>query len=157
MKTNGRDPRRRDVLAAAAARAHADAEPDDQEAAARHGVSRRTGTRWRHEGPPVVRGFQTYLWGSPDPWRVAQDAVAVAKHRTVSERSTADLIEDYRALLAHECDVEAEDRRCDVTRGTSWLDRSAASVRDAAVDAHKAAIEREFACRGLTEEEVFGG
>lgn len=153
------DPRRRDVIAAAAAAAHVDAEGGrpDRDAARRFSTSRRTVNRWTHDGPPAVREFSLYLLHSPDPYRVAVDALAIAKQHAIARKSTPDLIADYRALMQQECRVEAEDRMDDVQRGVSWLDRAAASARDAAVDAEKAACEREFAARGVTEAEVFGG
>lgn len=155
MKMNP-DPRRRDVLAAAAARAHADAEPDDQEAAARHGVSRRSGTRWRHEGPPAVRGFQTYLRLSPNPWRLVAETRTTAKHETIRKLSHAGLVERIRELRAAEKSIEGVDNGHDVTPGLPWLDRAAQKERDAAVNEELAACFRECACRRLTEEEVFG-
>ncbi len=77
--------------------------------------------------------------------------------RALSKLSDRDLIERYHELLQHEPTVEAHDRIMDVSRGRSWLERAAASERDSAIDAEKAACEREFASRGITEREVLGG
>ena len=43
-----------------------------------------------------------------------------------------------------------------VSIGANWLNRARASERDSAINAKKAAIEREFAARGITESEVRG-
>lgn len=148
--------RTRDVLKAAAARAHADAEPDDRKAVARHGKSRRTWARARAEGPVEVRAAQAYLWESPHPWRIAAELTATAKHRTVERLSRAELIERYRDLLEADAIGEGEDNALRVRRSVDWMDRAAASERDAAIDMEKAACERRFAVLGVTEPEVFG-
>ncbi len=152
-------PRRRDVLAQSAAQAHADAEhrTTDQEAADRFGTSRRSHARWRGEGPPELRQMTAYLLVCSDPFRVEAHLRATVKMRALSKLSDRDLIERYHELLQHEPTVEAHDRIMDVSRGRSWLERAAASERDSAIDAEKAACEREFASRGITEREVLGG
>lgn len=149
-------PRTRDVLNATAARAHADAEPNDRDAVARHGKSRRTWARARLEGPIEVRAFQTYVWASPDPYRLVAETKTTAKHRVIARLSDAELIERYIELRPRDKRLEAEDSADDFTRGVPWLDRSASSERDAAVNEEKAACEREFACRGIGEERVLG-
>lgn len=151
-------PRGRDVLAMGAALAHADAERGmkDREAMQRYGTSRRSHSRWRTEGPPPVRDVAGYLLACSDPYRVEAYLRSVIKMRALSRLSDADLILRYHELLAHEPRVEAEDRIDDVTRGVCWLQRAAVSERDSAIDAEKAACEREFAARGLSESDVFG-
>lgn len=149
-------PRTLDVDRAVSAAAHADAEPDDQAAAGRLCGSRRTAARWRDEGPPPLRHAMDYLRHTRDAWRIAAEFQAEAKRGALEQLTDAGLIERYHELLDTEPAVEAEDRRLDVARDVSWLDRSTASVRDAALNAEKAAIERLFAERGLTEQDVLG-
>lgn len=156
--TARRDPRGRDILAMAAAHAHADAERGtlDRDGARRYGTSRRSHSRWRTEGPPALRDAADYLIACADPFRVGAFLRATEKMRVLARLSDAQLIERYHELLEHEPRVEAEDRILDVSRGVSWTARAAASERDSAIDAEKAACEREFARRGITEEQVFG-
>ena len=149
------DPRRRDALAGAAARAHRDAEPDDGEAAPRHGRDRRTLNHWANGGPPAVRHHQRYLLAVADPWRLVAETKTTAKHRTVSSLDRDALIERYHELRRREKAVEGEDNGADVCRGVCWLDRAAAKERDAAVNEELAAVMREFASRGITEAEVW--
>lgn len=152
------DPRGRDILAMGAARAHADAESGrtDIEAAHRFSTSRRSHSRWRTEGPPQVRGAAEYLLASSDHFRIDAFFRATAKMRALSKLSNEQLIERYHELLRFEPQVEAADRVLDVTRGVHWLDRAAASERDSAIEAEKAACAREFARRGISEAQVFG-
>lgn len=144
------------MLAKAAARAHADAEPDDQQAAQRYGKARRTATHWRSTGPPQVRGFQTYLYLSSDPYRMVAEVKATAKHKAVEKETTPELIEGIRLLLRREKEAEGVDNGNDCRRGMNWLDRAAQKERDAAIDEELAARFRECACRGLKESEVLG-
>lgn len=158
QRTAKTDPRGRDFLAAAAAMAHADAErgKKDREAMRRYGTSRRSHSRWRTEGPPALRDAGAYLLACSDPFRADAFLRATDKMRVLARLSDAALIERYHELLRYEPQVEANDRVLDVSRGVSWMDRAAASERDAAIEAEKAACAREFARRGLTEAEVFG-
>lgn len=151
------DPRRRDALQLAAAHAHADAEPDDVESARRHGTSRRTSNRSRHEGPRQLRAFQVYLLNSPEPYRLEAHVRSLVKQRAMRNRSTTDLIADYHELRAREKTTEGADSANDVTSGIGWLERAAQKERDAAVDGELAAVMREFAARGITEREVTEG
>jgi len=147
--------RERDVLDGLAARAHEDAEPVAKQAARKLSVSGRTARRWANSGPPAVKEFFRYLRAVSDTWRIAAEAQAEAKRATVEGLTRAELIVRYRALLVTECEREGDDRRLDVTRDTPWLDRATASVRDAAIDAEKSAIERRFAELNVRDTEVW--
>lgn len=147
----------RDALASSAAAAHADAEPDDAASAVRHGWSRRTSNRARHEGPQQLRAFQVYLLNSPEPYRLEAHIRSLVKQRAMRNRSTTDLISDYHELRQREKATEGADNANDVRTGMAWLDRAAQKERDAAVDEELAAVMREFAARGITEREVFEG
>lgn len=152
------DPALADVLAGVAARGFDDAERgSDVATAPRFSTTARSVGRWRVEGSPAVRRFLVFLYLCSDPLRLAMEVLAVAKLRAVSKKSTAQAIEDYRALLESECTVEAEDRSNDVRRGVTWAERARSSARDARVDAEKEALELLFQARGVTEAEVFGG
>lgn len=147
----------RDALVAAAAAVHADAEPDDAASARRHGCSRRTSNRARHEGPRQLRAFQVYLLNSPEPYRLEAHIRSLVKQRAMRNRSTTDLIADFHELRAREKTTEGADSANDVTTGLGWLERAAQKERDAAVEAELAAIMREFAARGVTERDVMEG
>lgn len=156
--------RGRDVLTASAALAHADAEHGQPDAlvarrysAAGRKTSRRAASEWKRVAPPESREFHAYLLVVSDPYRIEASVRATVKQRALSKLSDADLIERYHELLQHEPVVEAQDRVLTVSRGVSWLDRAAASERDASIEAEKAACAREFASRGITEAQVFGG
>lgn len=163
-QANGVDMRRRDVLTLSVAHAHNDAERgrSDSDLARRYTaavrpVKVRTVNDWHRIGPPEARAFAAYLLVVSDPYRIEAAVRATVKQRALSKLSDAELIDRYRELLAIEPRVEADDRVKDVSRGLCWLQRAAASERDAAIDAEKAACEREFAARGLTERDVFDG
>lgn len=160
-RANGVDLRRRDVLSLSVAHAHNDAGAGltDVEVARRYSeavrpVKTRTVNDWHRIGPPEARAFAAYLLVCADPFRLEANVRATVKQRALAKLSNADLIERYHELLAIEPRVEADDRIKDVSRGLCWLKRAAASERDAAIDAEKAACEREFAGRGLTETQV---
>lgn len=162
-QTNGVDLRRRDTLTLSVAHAHNDSErgQTDRDLAQRYSaairpVKVRTVNDWHRIGPPEARAFAAYLLVCSDPFRVEAWVRATAKQRVLANLSDAELIERYRELLAIEPRVEADDRVKDVSRGICWIKRAAASERDAAIDAEKAAAEREFAARGITEAQVFG-
>jgi hypothetical protein len=163
-RTAKADPRGRDVLTAVVGMAHADAErgrtaADVARRYTRSGrkTSRRAASEWTRVGTPEHREFTAYLLVVSEPYRIEASVRATIKQRAISKLSDAELIDRYRDLLALEPRVEADDRVMGVTRGASWLDRAAASERDAAIDAEKAACEREFAARGITEGQVYGG
>lgn len=158
------DPRGRDVIAAVAGLAHADAERGHTAAdvarrysGAGRRTSRRAASEWTRTGTPEHREFTAYLLVVSDPYRIEASIRSTIKQRAISRLSNAELIHRYHELLAIEPRVEADDRVLCVTRGACWLQRAAASERDAAIDAEKAACEREFAARGITEAQVFDG
>ena len=157
------NPRFRDMIATSAGLAHADSERGLTDAAvarrystAGRKVSRRTANEWRRTGPPEVREFSIYLLACSDPFRIEASIKATVKQIVIAKLSDQELVHRYRELLEYEPIVEAEDRVLDVERGACWLRRAAASERDSAINAEKAACERELAARGLTETEVLG-
>lgn len=141
-----------------AARAHGDAYETPKKAALRNGVSPRTARRWR--SPREAKGspqdqYSIYLAHSDQPWRLVAANKVTAEQKTVSTWTDAQLIARYRELLIEGPHTEAVDTANASRRGVCWLDRATDSERDAAHDVLKAAIEREFAVRRITEEEVF--
>lgn len=154
---SGHDPRLCDALQLAAAAVHADSEPDDAASAARHGWSRRTSNRARHEGPRQLRAFQLYLLNSPEPYRLEAHVRSLVKQRAMRNRSTSDLIADFHELRGREKATEGQDNANDVRHGLDWLERAAQKERDAAVEEELAAMMREFAARGVSERDVFEG
>lgn len=158
------DPRGRDILTMAAGMAHADAERGRtaSEVARRYSTagrptSRRAASEWRRVGLPEHREFTAYLLVCSDPFRIEASVRVTVKQRAIGKLTTPELIARYHELLAHEPRVEADDRVLSVSRGRRWVERAAASERDSAIDAERAACEREFAARGVTEDDVFGG
>lgn len=144
--------RRRDTLIKGAARAHADAVKVAKREAMRMGVTPRTTRRWSVSGPPQVKQMTFYLAEHEDPHRIAAHVCTLAD-ATLAKLTDAALIEEYWRLLREECPAEAADR-LGTLFGKSWDDMAAESEREGAIDIRKAAIERLFASRGITTEEV---
>ena len=142
-----------------AALAHGDAYPNPKRVAAAMGVTTRTARRWRSpyeaKGSPQDK-YAKYLRHSSDPFRLVASNYAQAVQSTVRKWSKSKLIVEYNAALKRDKHHEAVDTCNSLNRGIRWLDRAADSERDVADDLLKAACEREFAVRGMTEEEVFG-
>lgn len=141
-----------------AAMAHGDSYPNPKKAASRNGVTARTARRWR--SPKESKGspqdlYHLYLAQSENPWRLVAANQSMAAQQTVRRWPKAQLIARYRELLVEDKRTEAVDTANALERGVSWLSRAVDSERDAANDILKAAIEREFAVRGVSEEEVF--
>lgn len=155
----GHDPMIRDVIDALAAAAHGDTEPDDSAAVARGAApSRRTANRWRQAGRgSPAEAFGSFLLDCRDPFRMLAHVKALAKRAALAKLTNAELIERYRDLRIAEKQREAADTILDMDAAAGWLDRAAASERDAALDEECAAIERVFAERRITPAEVFGG
>lgn len=158
------EPRGLDVVAAAVGLAHADAERGHTaaEVARRYSTagrkaSRRRANEWTRVGPPELREITSYLLVVSNPYRIEASIRTTVKQRAIGKLSTPALIERYHELLELEPTVEAQDRLGEVVRGMPWVERAALSERNAAVDAEKAACEREFAARGITERDVFEG
>lgn len=143
---------RKDVREALDGMAHADATETPKKEARRMGVTARTTRRWTHKGPPQVRQMAMYLEDHPNPHRILAHLRAMAESQ-LRAMTNAELIAEYWRLLLDECEAEARDRACHIGQD-SWLDCAATSERDGAVDIRKAAIEREFAARRITRQEV---
>lgn len=142
-----------------AATAHGEAYETAKRAAYANDVSPRTARRWR--SPREAKGspqdqYTLYLSLADDPWRLVAANHVTAEQRTVRAWTKQELVARYRELLAEEKKAEASNTCLDLSRGVSWLDRAASSERDVRHNALKAAIEREFAVRRMSEEEVFG-
>lgn len=152
------DPRRRDVVTASVALAHADAERGhtNAEVAARYALEPRTVSDWRRTGPPEARAFAGFLFESSDPWRWIASMKALARQRVFRDWTDDELIQHFHALRAKEKELESLDTVQDLRPGVSWLDRAAAKERDAGVDEKLSGLMREFAARGISEARVFG-
>ena len=141
-----------------AALAHGDAYQNPKRAAAAMGVTTRTARRWRSpyeaKGSPQCK-YAKYLRHSSDPFRLVASNYAEAVQSTTRKWSKSKLITEYREALKRDKHHEAQDTANALSRGVRWLDRAADSERDVADDLLKAACEREFAVRGISEEEVF--
>lgn len=146
--------RAEDVVRRTSAASHADQPGPDKKKAGRWGTSRRTQNRWKHDGPPQIRDAQLYLLNSPNPHRALATLKVAQKQAHMRTLLKADLIARYREVVQMDKHGEAEDTNHDLCSETPWLDRALSSERDAALDAEKAAIEREFAVRGVSLEEV---
>ncbi len=151
-----KDPRRTDVMKAASGQAHADTYPSDKKCAIALKTTRETANRWKRNGGPV-ESFALYMENAPDRFRAQAHIISRRIQEDLERLTNAELIAEYHKTIKAEPHVEAEDRTLDVTPGIAWLDRAAASERDSAIDARKAAIERLFAVRRLTEQQVNEG
>lgn len=155
--------RGRDVLIEGAAAAHADAElgRTDADVARRYTnagrkTSRRAASEWRRVAPPESREFHAYLLVVSDPYRIEASVRATVKQRVLSKLSDADLIDRFHELRGVEKELEGIDNATDLRRGVDWIARAAQKERDAAIESELAACFREFATRGLGEQDVFG-
>lgn len=132
--------------------AHADAHPSPKASAKRNGRHLGTEYVWRKVGPPPL---VNYMLNCEFPFRLVAWAKAVAKKNAIDRLTAPQLIQRYHEILQAEKKVEAKDTALDLNRHASWLDRAAASERDAALDEEKAAIERRFAELRLSWEGVW--
>ncbi len=150
-----KDPRRRAVMEASSGHAHADTYPNDKKCALVLGITRYSANRYKRNGG-LVNAFVKYFEGAPDRFRVQAHFESRMIQMDIKGLTKADLIALYHETLQTEPQVESDDRTLDVSVGACWLNRARASERDSAINAEKAAIEREFAARGITEDEVRG-
>ncbi len=150
-----KDPRRRAVMERSSGRAHADVYQNDKKCALVLGISRMSANRYKRTGGPL-NFFAKYLDNAPDQFRIRAHLESRMIHKKIKVLNNAELITLYHRTLQHEGDVENDDRKLDVLPGADWEDRATASERDAATNLRKAAIEREFAVRGMSESEVWG-
>lgn len=153
------NPRRDDAIREAAARAHADADPNAKKLAARMDVSPRSAQRYRSpdyaKGSPLHR-LGLYLDGCPNPHRVVANARTYL-YRGLKDLSRTELVAQIREHYAEDGRVEGEDNASRFALGVGALDRAALHERDAAEDEWLAAAWREVAARGMTEADVLGG
>lgn len=152
------DPYLEDHLAVMAAASNTDSERSDKRAAYAHGKDRSTVNRWRNlgKGSPVHACIQ-YVQRCADPMRVAATILSAARMTRLGGKSTGELIELYWQCRAAESQREHEDRALDSRRPDEWdwSENAAASERDAATDTLKASIERIFAARRVSAEQVW--
>jgi len=147
--------RQRDVLAALAARAHADADPVAKRVAATNGVTVRTAQRWRR--PEDARHSPLYRntpFVSMSPQRVLAFASTLDLLPEIRRWDYDELVATYRHALEADKREEAEDTCHHFDPTVSWLDAAACSQRDAGWDILKAACEQRFAEMGKTRREV---
>lgn len=149
------DPLTRDMVHGVAGMAWEDAEPNDKKAARRWGVSRRTATRYRHEGPPWLRAAIEKLILLPDPWRIVATLMGSVKQAAVAGLTRPALIARYHELRVTEIRYESRDTILDREPNHDWLERARATERDVRINAEKAACEREFYRRRIPYTEVY--
>ena len=147
--------RRRRIMARSSGHAHADTYPSDKKCALALGIHRTSANRWNRDGG-TLNAFAKYLDHAPDRFRIQAHLASRMIQQDIKDLSKADLIDLYHRTITTEPQVEADDRMLDMSLGACWLNRARASERDSAINAKKAAIEREFAARGITESEVKG-
>ena len=150
-----REPRRRRVMAQSSGHAHADIYKSDSKCALVLGIHRATANRYKKDGGRL-RELADYVENAPDPFRIKAHLESWMIQKKIKDLSNTDLFALYHKTLMTEPGVEGDDRTLDMTPGACWLNRARASERDSAINAKKAAIEREFAARGITESEVRG-
>ncbi|MEK9505190.1 hypothetical protein [Gaopeijia maritima] len=141
------NPRLMDLKREGSARAHSDGVRVPKKEALRMHVAPRTARRWNHEGPPQLTQLAVYMDGHPSPHRIAAHVMALAED-DVARMTKDELIMEYRRIIVGECELEAADRRALVEQ-CPWLDIAAQAERNAASDARKAAIARQFELRGI--------
>ena len=147
--------RRRYVMAKSSGHAHADVYASDAKCALALGIHRATANRYKKNGGRLHE-LAHYVANAPDTFRIMAHLESWNIQKRIGGLSKADLVARYHQVLQEERDLENEDIKLDIRLGSCWLDRARASERDSAINAEKAAIEREFATRGMTESEVWG-
>ena len=147
--------RRRRVLIRSSGHAHTDIYPSDKKCALVLGIHRATANRYNRSGGPL-HAFADYLDSAPDTFRIMAHLQSRNIQKRIAGLTKAQLVARYHEVIQEEPRVESEDHVLDKTPGACWLNRARASERDSAINAEKAAIEREFAVREMTEAEVWG-
>lgn len=152
--------REEEVTRVMAADAHSRGHPRPKRYAALMGYTTvRTAQKHRSpeytEGSPMHRALQATM-AADDPWIMAAHLMIAAERMSVKERTKEELIARYRELLAEDARHEGLDNALKVCRETTWEERAIVSARDMAHDMEKAAIEQEFAVRGVPLSEVMG-
>ena len=149
-----KDPRLRDIHAQAAAAAFSDAFPGDKKTARTLQRSRRTATRYRHEGTPAMRAMLDELLLSEDPWRLLSYLRFAAKHIEVRKLTRPQLIARVRELLVWEAQTEGVDNTWEREADHNWVQRAALKEQDSSINAELAACYWELERRGVKREEV---
>lgn len=139
-----------DLLARVTAEALRDAEPDDSDAATRHGRDRSTMNRHRNHGrgSPVFDAHK-YIMNARDPMRVAASLLATAKHAAVLKLSDGELRARWWELGEVEKVREGDDNANDVSRVFCGRATALCKERDGAVNLERAAVARELVRRAL--------
>ena len=152
------NPTRQHSRRYAAARCHAEANPQHKRAAFDNGVTTRTERRWRTpteaQGAPV-ESFARYLATAQDPWRVLAHLRSVITERHLERLANPELVERIHELHEVNARGEGDDNAARVTCGVELSDRAVISERDGATDLELAACYREASVRGLREARVF--
>ena len=151
-RKNGNDPRKRNVMAMAAAGVHADCEQSTADTAAVLNRTDRTVRRWKREGVGSPQDqYNLYVFHHPRPYRLVSHIKTLAKMQAVGQLSDPELIARFHALRQQQKTLEAEDTCLDLRRNVPWLDRGHMKERNAAIPEELAAICYEFAVRGITD------
>ena len=147
--------RRQDALARSAALVHNLADtPETAKALEKTG---RTVRRWKRDGVGSPQHqYNRYFLVNPRKYQLIAHLKALAKAEAIELLSTTDLITRFHEIREMEKIREGEDNALDMRRSVCWLDRAHMKERDAGLNEELAAIMREFAVRGITEEVVMG-
>ena len=148
-------PRRREIRARSSGYAHKDTYPSTSKCARLLRIHRTTANRYTKNGGRLHE-LADYVTNADDKFRLLAHLQSMVIQDDIKDLSKADLIKLYHDTLEAEPTVESEDRTLDVSQGACWLDRARASEQDSAINAKKAAIEREFAERDMSDAEVWG-
>ena len=149
------NPIRRAVMEKSSGQAHEDIYQNDKKCALALGISRVSANRYKRSGGPL-NAFAKYLDHAPDRFRIQAHLASRMIQEELEGLPIPDLITLYHETLQKEPLIEAEDRRLDITPGECWLNRSAASEKDAGINMRKCAIERLFAIYKVTDDDVWG-
>lgn len=150
------DPLMAEMVKGVAGVAWGEAESNDKRVARKYGVSRRTASRYRHEGPPWLRQAIHHVLTARNPWRLVSVLVTTVKEHTLAGMPKPLLLARYLELRVADARAECEDEVMEMEQGHGWLERAHAAEVASALLAEKAACCREFYRRGVREDEVYG-
>ena len=148
-------PRRREIKARSSGYAHRDTYPSTSKCAHLLSIHRTTANRYKKNGGRLHE-LANYVTNAPDRFRLLAHLQSMAIQDEIKDLLDHELIALYHRTVTAEPQIESDDRTLDMSVGACWLKRAQASERDSAINAKKAAIEREFAEREITESEVKG-